>query len=442
VADATLDIAVRVTDVATASIKGIGDRIGRFLLAPFNAVGRSVSALFNRIFSLRGIITGGALVAGLREISALSKDATEFVPNFDEQTQKRIDGIALAERKLSATFKNVFGSAAADSPLQSWLEGLSDWLADNKQAILNFFRDVRDFFSDVVTFIRAIANASPEWLKKAPDFVRNFVASMSLEFHNLLQTQREVQSLANLKETISKLGGDTGGLNLATYPTNLSGAFATSAKDLRDAAEAAGVAASAQEDLAKSYDAANEVLTKYLHLQRESSANLVKEKHSLGDYVVSLREVADTLANQTTDALMGFIDGSLKAGQAFSQLVSGILKDLGRLLIQRSLLDVFGSLLGVTGFGSGTTGFAGIFGNPGGKASGGTVERSGVYNVGERGPERVFLGRGSRVQPNGGGQGGGGLTINVVGARDPKQTASEVVAMLRSDHRLRRALGV
>ena len=76
---------------------------------------------------------------------------------------------------------------------------------------------------------------------------------------------------------------------------------------------------------------------------------------------------------------------------------------------------------------------------PPGAAMGTSSSRAGSYMVGERGPERVILPRGARVEPSHRSGQGGGITINVVGARDPQATAAEVIAQLRTNPAFRRA---
>lgn len=70
-----------------------------------------------------------------------------------------------------------------------------------------------------------------------------------------------------------------------------------------------------------------------------------------------------------------------------------------------------------------------------GLATGGTVTSGGMFMVGERGPEQVFLPRGAAVTPNGGGTGiTQHITINVDGVQDPgtvKATIEQALAVER-----------
>lgn len=68
-------------------------------------------------------------------------------------------------------------------------------------------------------------------------------------------------------------------------------------------------------------------------------------------------------------------------------------------------------------------------------AAGGTILSSGVAMVGERGPERVFLPQGARVEPlgPGAGAGGGGMTVTV--NMPPGSNGDDVVRALRAYQR-------
>ena len=101
------------------------------------------------------------------------------------------------------------------------------------------------------------------------------------------------------------------------------------------------------------------------------------------------------------DALVGLVNGTVNAKDAFKSMASSIINDLVRILIQKSIT---GPLAGaMDGFFSG-----------GGKAIGGSVQSGKPYMVGERGAEMFVPNQSGSIIPNNQMGGGGGTIINQV----------------------------
>ena len=103
------------------------------------------------------------------------------------------------------------------------------------------------------------------------------------------------------------------------------------------------------------------------------------------------QEFARSAANQFTDALGGFITGATSGSDA----VKGLISSLANLVLQYTVLIPLAQSL-ATAFGG--VGLFGAGGSIGAAATGGF--HRGLTLVGERGPELVDLGSGSRVYTN------------------------------------------
>lgn len=116
-------------------------------------------------------------------------------------------------------------------------------------------------------------------------------------------------------------------------------------------------------------------------------------------------QLASTLSNQFSSMFSGLIDGTKSAGEA----ITGLLKQLAQLVINKAFQAMFAGGLGSGGLGGF---FSGLFG--GARADGGPVRGGRTYLVGERGPELITPSSSGTVIPNhmlGGG--GSGIVVNI-----------------------------
>jgi len=116
-----------------------------------------------------------------------------------------------------------------------------------------------------------------------------------------------------------------------------------------------------------------------------------------------------------TDSLMGLIQGTVKAKDAFRDMANSIISDLIRMAIRKYITDQL--------FGIATKAISGAFGAPvvgsgveggsvvGARAIGGSVQRGRPYMVGERGAELFVPNRNGAIVPNDA-MGGGGVVVN------------------------------
>ena len=139
--------------------------------------------------------------------------------------------------------------------------------------------------------------------------------------------------------------------------------------------------------------------------------NTIKEaKPELSALQQSFKDVGDRGIRSLEDALVGVVDGTKSAKEAFKDMARSIISDLIRLAIQKQITGpLYGALSSFfsTGAGGFTSG-----GSLSGLAKGGTATSGTPYIVGEKGPELFVPGRTGTVVPNNQLSSGGGVTIN------------------------------
>jgi hypothetical protein len=155
------------------------------------------------------------------------------------------------------------------------------------------------------------------------------------------------------------------------------------------------------ERLAKEIERLNE-LVQAGHLDWDTYGRAVKKaQQDFDDASASGNQLASTLSSSFSNMFQGLISGTQSAGQA----ISGLLKQLAGLLVNRA----FTALLGGAGGGGGLLGS--LFG--GFRANGGPVSSGKAYVVGERGPELMVPGMSGQVISNENLRGGNGGPLQI-----------------------------
>jgi hypothetical protein len=148
----------------------------------------------------------------------------------------------------------------------------------------------------------------------------------------------------------------------------------------------------------------------------------------------ALKGVAADGLQSLEDGLAGLLDGTQSAAQAFKHMADRIIADLARIAIEKAIVAAIDAAAGSS---NGTLSSIGKFFG-GGKASGGAVDGSKFYLVGENGPELFIPNGGGSIVPNGGARapnissrdmraannnGGPNITVHVDarGAQSPEQ---------------------
>jgi len=148
-------------------------------------------------------------------------------------------------------------------------------------------------------------------------------------------------------------------------------------------------------------------------LTHESTSGLQNYAAAARDTGKQLDNIAVRGLNKLEDGLLGVMQGTMSAKDAFKSMAQSIISDLMRMAIQQQITGRIAGFLGGLGGGGGysTVGAGANTYIPAGLASGGPAMRNTPYIVGEKGPE-LFVPRGSgTVVPNDK-LGGGGVVVN------------------------------
>ena len=509
---AEMTIVVRAQDAATKEVAKISSNVSatikRVLLAPINSVRNAAAGIVKQFFSLKGLLLGGGIIAAVKGLSdGLSTSAKEFRAVFGPATQRGINAVDEAFGRLGASIKSTFGAILGDnaSSITALLDGMSDWLRDNRADIVSFFKTVAEGVRDIVALVRQLASGGTTFGKLVgfsgtnilgvPRFggdgsaearraiehdaaVRFDVARSSLPRQSIESMSRNYEAvMASFRAAAEQVGAGEGATmvdrlvssdslerlnDLASTMATITDGFTTNTEAVQRVADAW---AGGDQSLTSALRAATIEVEKFnaaksgaAPIVGEVTAAVKEEKVAVEETtkavaelevvtkaaIIAFDEVAESVAGNVTDGLFEFIERTKSAAQAFGGMVSSILRELGRLLVYRSLLSSILSL-GAGAAGSALPGDATSSGVPvgglrGGFASGGIMRAGGVASVGENGPERVVLPGGSRVVPAHRSRGGDGTTVNVFGARDARATAREVAAEMRRNATLRRSL--
>lgn len=392
-----------------SAIGGIGLGLKQVLLAPLTLIGRAAESIYRRFFSLRALLVGGGFIAVFnRLLQSLAPNAQRYDAYFSPQQQKGLNDAASAWSKLGAIIQKVFGDILAQygSDIAKFLDDISKWFFANKDTIAGFFVETAkgiklavEILKGAVELLAGLLIPDAKYNSIAKDYLRKQNPGKKWEFDRAARGQEEADAL-----------------NAAGRRTQ------QQEQDWQNAIQI-------HQDLAKAIDT---------------------ETESLNHYLVELKEISSILADDVTNALLGFIQGTQSAAAAFRSMIQSMLADLGRLFINRAFQSLFGSLLGVSGLGN-LLGFAGNS-NPGfgevghilpGRASGGPVSAGRPYMVGERGPELFIPGQSGSIQANGSG-GNYAVHNHFHGPADPREvekaTGRALLSLIRSNTTVRHAL--
>lgn len=175
-----------------------------------------------------------------------------------------------------------------------------------------------------------------------------------------------------------------------------------------------GFSLDAQEKIRQAAEESTKSILASLESRRTAEARWQNgARAGLKNYLDDVANVAKSTEALVTRAFGGMEDALVnfvKTGKLdFKSLADSIISDLIRIQIRQSITAPLAKA--IDGFNVGDF-FSGLFG--GGKASGGSVDSSKYYLVGENGPELFAPGRSGSIIPNESAFGGGGMVVNII----------------------------
>jgi hypothetical protein len=155
----------------------------------------------------------------------------------------------------------------------------------------------------------------------------------------------------------------------------------------------------------------------------DATVQVSKERFAkpMEDQYAALRESAKTVGMAVSDGFKGMLTGAMSWKDGIKGIINSVIDELWRLYVVQQIVGFV------------TNGINSILGIPNvpARAEGGHVGGNKPYLVGERGPELFVPGKTGTIIPNknmGGGNGGGGVTVNVDarGSADPAAVRAQV----------------
>jgi hypothetical protein len=170
------------------------------------------------------------------------------------------------------------------------------------------------------------------------------------------------------------------------------------------------------ERVSESAKKAQEEINKVTILTNQGETSLEQYAKQTQNTQKQLNDIAVRGLKNMEDGLLGVMQGTMSAKEAFKSMAQSIISDLMRMLIQQQITGrIAGFLAGFGAFGGGggysTVGAGANTYIPRGLASGGSVTKNTPYMVGERGRELFIPNQSGRIVPNNQ-IGGGGVTVN------------------------------
>lgn len=174
------------------------------------------------------------------------------------------------------------------------------------------------------------------------------------------------------------------------------------------------------DDVAAGFERTESSAYRTMEAVREVKIEFDQSKTKLTEFAEQTRETQKNLddmavrgLNRMEDSLMGVMQGTMSAKDAFKSMAQSIISDLMRMAIQQQITGrIAGFLGGLGAFGGGGSNYsyAQLTGRPM-LAQGGIATKGQPYMVGERGRELFVPNQTGRVIPNNQ-LGGGGVVVN------------------------------
>lgn len=300
--------------------------------------------------------------------------------------------------------------------------------------------DAQKWAEDAAKAAKEAADAQARWHGTILDMEATLAGPMA-------EAQREYE------RNVAQLNADyaEGHVTLADYARGLDAYAASRDKELEAIKARKTPAEEMLADLADEYRLLGinrEEQEKFLALKHASVDAWSEEGQAITDWIEKVqgareaRQLLDGVQDSMGDMLASVLDGSSSVGDAFEDMFDSIKRQAAAFLAEKAIQKLFDWLFGSASGASGGGGFlSGLFG--GGRASGGPVSGSRLYEVGEGGKPEMFQqgGRTYLIPGNDGrvipatagltapavGDGGGSTYVNVINnSGQPAQTTERM----------------
>ena len=374
--------------LGNAKFAGAIERQAKTLNGAFSNLGDSLDALS---VSIGEAGLNKFLIDVSRNASQATNSLTAMVKRFSE----------------GSSFSEIFGGkiGAAASELTSAKAALDNWnarlaLYGQNEKIVNGVAEAQERYNRALFAFRGQDTSAlpmvplvelPE--SKVKPATESSEAKKARESYakQLADQRSELAGLMTVEETRARQG--------------IAGMYA-----LRDASNESGKA------FRNAYAAAKDLRENVGTVEMMAISDALKETQSpLEQFASGIKTVEDSVQQmainglgQLEDGLVGLVNGTKSASDAFGDMARSIINDMIRIVIQQQITAPLANALsgGISSFFSGSPAPA--------KAIGGPVQAGKTTLVGERGPELFIPSASGSIVPNGSMGNGGGTVVNQV----------------------------
>lgn len=309
-------------------------------------------------------------------------------------------GMSTSTKTLSFDYKKLGQDlAAVFAPLKPIWDGIKIAFIFLKDALLAGISGIINGFQFLVAGIQSVPDALTAFVNTARLTFHAFELSVqSMVYSSQAAFQSMQDMLTGTKEVYAEIDGEI--IYLADQYAFMASSVGDQSRilqeNIQNGTSAFDVMSNAMDNV-KLID-----MGSYFAIVSKSvSETASKVKNELTPAMQRAKDIGESVGSSFETAMMGFVEGTKSAKDAFKALAIDIIKELYRIFVVKR----------ITGFI--TSAVSKAFGLPpiaGARAMGGPVTGGKPYLVGENGPELVVPSRNATVLPSG--QGGGSVIVN------------------------------
>ena len=327
--------------------------------------------------------------------TSIKKDATAIQGYLEELGRTKFAGATAEQAKtLNGAFSNL-GDSFANFQRQIGEAGLNDAINSLAIALSDILRDVPELSRAIGEGLAKAVNFVTTQLRDGVPVIKDFASSF--ETRMVQAAFNVVSALEETRRALNFLGLLDG--------VSLAGPLVMLGEHLEALRLKSLETADAGQNLRLTQEQLNEKLKEVTGTVVVQEKKFEALRQGFDDYastIPSMDKAISDISNKGMksfeDALVGIIDGTKSAKDAFKDMARSIINDLIRMAIQQSITGPLASALSL--------------GTPTSHAIGGSVQSGRMSVVGERGPELFLPNSSGTIVPNNKMGGGSGVTVN------------------------------